>query len=116
MRNKRQLSPALTMQSRDIHKNDSVASTYLKPIDAQPLPVCQGQFALRLLVHRADAFFAAIRCLICPQPRLFHKGRSELNGIGSSFLCNQREKAIIDVIAPRGGFTLRPSQGLRCRR
>jgi ferredoxin-NADP reductase len=37
--------------------------------------------------------------------------KSELNGIGSSFLCNRaREGDVIDVSAPRGSFTLRPGQ------
>jgi ferredoxin-NADP reductase len=35
-----------------------------------------------------------------------------LNGIGSSFLCSRtREGDVLDVSAPRGSFTLRPSQG-----
>jgi ferredoxin-NADP reductase len=37
--------------------------------------------------------------------------KSELNGIGSSFLCNHiQQDALLDVSAPRGSFTLRPSQ------
>jgi ferredoxin-NADP reductase/ferredoxin len=37
--------------------------------------------------------------------------KSELNGIGSSFLCNHtQEDAVLDVSAPRGSFTLRPGQ------
>jgi ferredoxin-NADP reductase len=37
--------------------------------------------------------------------------KSELNGIGSSFLCSRaREGDLLDVSAPRGSFTLRPSQ------
>src|ERR1700722_12828979 len=37
--------------------------------------------------------------------------KSELNGLGSSFLCNDtREGDVLDVSAPRGSFTLRPSQ------
>ena len=37
--------------------------------------------------------------------------KSELNGIGSSFLCNRvREGDVLDVSAPRGSFTLRPGQ------
>jgi ferredoxin-NADP reductase len=37
--------------------------------------------------------------------------KSELNGIGSAFLCNRaREGDVLDVSAPRGSFTLRPSQ------
>src|SRR5208282_5754463 len=37
--------------------------------------------------------------------------KNELNGIGSSFLCKRaREGDVLDVSAPRGSFTLRPSQ------
>ena len=37
--------------------------------------------------------------------------KSELNGIGRSFLCNRaREGDVLDVSAPRGSFTLRPDQ------
>src|SRR5580698_303943 len=37
--------------------------------------------------------------------------KSELNGIGSSYLCNRtQEGAVLDVSAPRGSFTLRPLQ------
>src|SRR6202035_2208070 len=37
--------------------------------------------------------------------------KSELNGIGSSFLCNRvQEGDVLDVSAPRGSFTLSPSQ------
>jgi ferredoxin-NADP reductase len=37
--------------------------------------------------------------------------KSESNGIGSSFLCNQvREGNVLDVSAPRGSFTLRPGE------
>jgi len=36
--------------------------------------------------------------------------KSELNGIGSSFLCNRtHEGDVLDVSAPRGSFVLRPS-------
>ena len=38
--------------------------------------------------------------------------KNELNGIGSSFLCNRvREGDLLEVSAPRGSFTLRPRQG-----
>jgi ferredoxin-NADP reductase len=38
--------------------------------------------------------------------------KSELNGIASSFLCDRaREGDVLEVSAPRGSFTLRPSQG-----
>jgi len=38
--------------------------------------------------------------------------KKELNGIGSSFLCNRtHEGDVLDVSAPRGSFTLNPGQG-----
>ncbi len=38
--------------------------------------------------------------------------KSELNGIGSSFLGNRTQLGdLLDVSAPRGSFTLRPGQG-----
>jgi ferredoxin-NADP reductase len=38
--------------------------------------------------------------------------KSEVNGVGSLFLCGRtREGDVLDVSAPRGSFTLRPSQG-----
>src|SRR5208337_5314714 len=38
--------------------------------------------------------------------------KNELNGIGSSFLCNRTQEGnVLDVSAPRGSFTLRSSQG-----
>jgi ferredoxin-NADP reductase len=37
--------------------------------------------------------------------------KSEVNGIGSAFLCNRtREGDLLEVSAPRGSFTLRPSR------
>ena len=37
--------------------------------------------------------------------------KSELNGIASSFLCSRTQEGnVLDVSAPRGNFTLRPSQ------
>ncbi len=65
-----------------------------------------------LSIRTNRRFFAAIRCLICPVADHFRISvKSELNGIGSSFLCNRaREGDLLDVSAPRGSFTLRPSQ------
>ena len=38
--------------------------------------------------------------------------KSELNGIGSSFLCDRAQEGdVLDVSAPRGSFTLRPEPG-----
>jgi ferredoxin-NADP reductase/MOSC domain-containing protein YiiM len=93
----------------------SVTSFILKPIDGQPLPVCQaGQFVvLRLLVDPGKS--PVLRSYsLSDLPAADHfriSVKSESNGIGSSFLCNRaREGDLFDVSAPRGSFTLRPSQ------
>jgi ferredoxin-NADP reductase/MOSC domain-containing protein YiiM len=104
------------MRVATIHKeSDSVTSFVLVPIDGQPLPLCQaGQFVvLRLLVDPGKP--PALRSYsLSDLPEVDHfriSVKSELNGIGSSFLCNRaREGDRLDVSAPRGSFTLRPSQ------
>jgi ferredoxin-NADP reductase/MOSC domain-containing protein YiiM len=105
------------MRVANIHKEcDSVTSFVLSPLDGQPLPVFQaGQFVvLRLLVDAGKA--PVLRSYsLSDLPAIDHlriSVKSELNGIGSSFLCNRaREGDVIDVSAPRGSFTLRPGQG-----
>ena len=104
------------MRVASIHKeSDSVTSFILEPIDGQPLPVFQaGQFVvLRLLVDPGKP--PVLRSYsLSDLPAADHfriSVKSELNGIGSSFLCNRaREGDLLDVSAPRGSFTLRPSQ------
>src|SRR5579863_3775191 len=96
-------------------ESDSVTSLTLAPVDGQPLPVCQaGQFVvLRLLVDPSKP--PVLRSYsLSDLPAADHlriSVKSESNGIGSSFLCNRaREGDVLDVSAPRGSFTLRPSQ------
>ena len=96
-------------------ESDSVTSFILAPIDGQPLPVCQaGQFVvLRLLVDAGKP--PVLRSYsLSDLPAADHfriSVKSELNGIGSSFLCDRaREGDLLDVSAPRGSFTLRPGQ------
>ncbi len=104
------------MRVASIHKeSDRVTSFILKPIDGQPLPVCQaGQFVvLRLLVDLGKP--PVLRSYsLSDLPAADHlriSVKNELNGIGSSFLCNRaREGDVLDVSAPRGSFTLRPGQ------
>jgi len=104
------------MRVANIHKeSDSVTSLVLTPIDGQPLPVCQaGQFVvLRLLVDPGKP--PVLRSYsLSDLPAADHfriSVKSEMNGIGSSFLCDRaREGDLLDVSAPRGSFTLRPSQ------
>jgi ferredoxin-NADP reductase/MOSC domain-containing protein YiiM len=104
------------MRVANINKeSDSVTSFILDPIDGQPLPVCQaGQFVvLRLLVDPGKP--PVLRSYsLSDLPAADHfriSVKNELNGIGSSFLCNRaRDGDLLDVSAPRGSFTLRPSQ------
>jgi ferredoxin-NADP reductase/MOSC domain-containing protein YiiM len=104
------------MRVARIHKeSDNVTSFVLTPIDGQPLPVFQaGQFVvLRLLVDPGKP--PVLRSYsLSDLPGADHfriSVKNELNGIGSSFLCNRaRERDLLDVSAPRGSFTLRPSQ------
>ena len=100
------------------HKeSDNVTSFVLAPIDGQPLPVCQaGQFVvLRLVVDPDPGKPPVLRSYsLSDLPAADHfriSVKNELNGIGSSFLCNRaREGDVLDVSAPRGSFTLRPGQ------
>ena len=104
------------MRVANIHKeSDSVTSFILSPIDEQTLPLFPaGQFVvLRLLVDPGKP--PVLRSYsLSDLPAADHLRisiKSELNGIGSSFLCNHvREGDALDVSAPRGNFTLRPGQ------
>ncbi len=94
---------------------ESVTSFILAPIDGQALPLCQpGQFVvLRLLVNPGKPPVLRSYSLsdLPAGDHLRISVKSELNGIGSSFLCNRaREGDVLDVSAPRGSFTLRPGQ------
>jgi len=101
------------MRVMQIHKeSDSVTSFVLAPIEGQPIPAFQaGQFVvLRLLVDPGKP--PVLRSYsLSDLPAADHfriSVKSELNGIGSSFLCNRaREGDVLDVSAPRGSFTLR---------
>jgi ferredoxin-NADP reductase len=99
-----------------IHKeSENVTSFILSPIDGQPLPAFQaGQFVvLRLLVDPSrPPVLRSYSLSDLPVADHFRISvKSELNGIGSSFLCNRTQEGdALDVSAPRGSFTLRPSQ------
>ncbi len=117
MRNKRHRGLDFDeMRVTNIHKeSDSVTSFILKPIDGQPLPVFHaGQFVvLRLLVDPGKPpILRSYSLSDLPGADHFRISvKSELDGIGSSFLCNRtQEDAVLDVSAPRGSFTLRPGQ------
>jgi ferredoxin-NADP reductase/MOSC domain-containing protein YiiM len=104
------------MRVANIHKeSDSVTSFILSPIAGQTLPVFQaGQFiVVRLLVdpEKPPALRSYSLSDLPAADHLRISVKSELNGIGSSFLCNRaREGDLLDISAPRGSFTLRPSQ------
>jgi ferredoxin-NADP reductase/MOSC domain-containing protein YiiM len=96
-------------------ESDSVTSFILKPIDGQPLPVFQaGQFVvlrLRLDPEKPPVLRSYSLSDLPVADHFRISVKRELNGIGSSFLCNHtREGDLLDVSAPRGSFTLRPSQ------
>jgi ferredoxin-NADP reductase/ferredoxin len=92
----------------------SVTSFVLVPIDGQPLPAFQpGQFiVLRLLVDPdKPPVLRSYSLSDLPLADYFRISiKSELNGIGSSFLCRAQEGDVLDVSAPRGSFTLKPGE------
>jgi len=103
------------MRVANIHKeSDSVTSFILSPIDGQPLALFQaGQFVV-LRLHLAPDKPPVLRSYsLSDLPAADHfriSVKSELNGIGSSFLCNRTQEGdVLDVSAPRGSFTLHPS-------
>jgi ferredoxin-NADP reductase/MOSC domain-containing protein YiiM len=104
------------MRVASIHKeSDNVTSFVLAPVDGQPLPVFQaGQFVVLRLHLDPDKPPVLRSYSLSDLPAADHiriSVKSELNGIGSSFLCNRaREGDLLDVSAPRGSFTLRSSQ------
>ena len=104
------------MRVANIHKeSDSVTSFILKPIDGQPLPVLQAGLFVVLRLHLDPGKPPVLRSYsLSDLPAADHfriSVKSELNGIGSSFLCNRtHEGDVLDVSAPRGSFTLRPGQ------
>jgi ferredoxin-NADP reductase/MOSC domain-containing protein YiiM len=104
------------MRVANIHKeSDNVTSFVLSPVDGQPLPVCQaGQFVVLRLLVNPDKPPVLRSYSLSDLPGADHyriSVKSELNGIGSSFLCNRTQLGnLLDVSAPRGGFTLRSSQ------
>src|SRR6202451_3405822 len=104
------------MRVANINKeSDSVTSFILSPIDGQPLPPFQaGQFVVLRLLVDPDKPPVLRSYSLSDLPAADHfriSVKSELDGIGSSFLCHRaREGDVLDVSAPRGSFTLRPGQ------
>ena len=96
-------------------ESDTVKSFVLTPVDENRLPLFEaGQFVvIRLVLDRSKP--AILRSYsLSDLPAFDHfriSVKSELNGLGSSFLCNQvREGDVLEVSAPRGSFTLRDSE------
>jgi ferredoxin-NADP reductase/MOSC domain-containing protein YiiM len=104
------------MRVASIHKeSDSVTSFVLTPVDGRPLGIFQaGQFVVLRLLVDPNKLSVLRSYSLSDLPATDHlriSVKGELNGIGSSFLCNRtREGDVLDVSAPRGSFTLRPSQ------
>ena len=104
------------MRVANINKeSDSVTSFILEPIDGQPLPLFQaGQFVVLRLHLDPDKPPVLRGYSLSDLPAADHfriSVKSELNGIGSAFLCDRTQLGdVLDVSAPRGSFTLRPSQ------
>ena len=104
------------MQVANINKeSDSVTSFILKPNDGQPLPVCKaGQYVVLRLPLDPDKPPVLRSYSLSDLPAADHfriSVKRELDGIGSSFLCDRTQlDDLLDVSAPRGSFTLRPSQ------
>jgi len=104
------------MRVANIHKeSDSVTSFVLSPVDGQRLPLFQaGQFVVLRLHLDPDKPPVLRSYSLSDLPAADHfriSVKNELNGIGSSFLWNRtREGDVLDVSAPRGNFTLLPSQ------
>ena len=100
----------------NIHKeSDSVTSFILSPVDGQPLPLFQaGQFVVLRLHLDLDKPAVLRSYSLSDLPATDHfriSVKSELNGSGSSFLCNRTQEGdVFEVSAPRGSFALRPSQ------
>lgn len=91
-----------------------VRSLYLSPADDQPLPLFQaGQFVVLRLRLDPDKPPVLRSYSLSDLPAIDHfriSVKSELNGLGSSFLCNRaREGDVLDVSAPRGTFTVSAS-------
>jgi ferredoxin-NADP reductase/MOSC domain-containing protein YiiM len=96
-------------------ESENVISFVLIPVDGQPLPLFQsGQFVVLRLLVDPDKPPVLRSYSLSDLPAADHfriSVKNEVNGIGSSFLCNRaREGDLLDVSAPRGSFILSPSQ------
>ena len=96
------------------NESATVTSLTLSPVDGQPLPLFRaGQFVVLRLHLDPDRPPVLRSYSLSDLPVADHfriTVKNEPNGIGSSFLCSRtRVGDALDVSAPRGSFTLRPS-------
>jgi len=104
------------MRVARIHKESvSVTSFGLTPVAGGLLPVFEaGQFVVLRLGIDAEKPPVLRSYSLSDLPASDHfriSVKSELNGIGSSFLCRRTQEGdVLDVSAPRGSFTLRGGQ------
>jgi ferredoxin-NADP reductase/MOSC domain-containing protein YiiM len=104
------------MRVEKIHKeSESVTSFILAPTDGQPLPLFRaGQFVVLRLALAPDRPPVLRSYSLSDLPAVDHfriSVKSELNGVGSSFLCDHTNQGdVLEVSAPRGSFILRPGQ------
>jgi ferredoxin-NADP reductase/MOSC domain-containing protein YiiM len=94
-------------------ESDGVTSFTLEPLDGQSLPVARpGQFVVVRLQVDPDKPPVLRSYSLSDRPVSDHfriSVKSELSGIGSSFLSSHvHEGDVLDISAPRGSFTLRP--------
>ena len=100
----------------DIRKeSESVTSFVLVSMEGQDLPIPQpGQFIVLRLRVDPDKPPILRSYSLSDLPASDHfriSVKSEVNGIGSSFLCTRvRVGDVLEVSAPRGGFILRPGE------
>ncbi|HEX6546156.1 MAG TPA: MOSC and FAD-binding oxidoreductase domain-containing protein [Bryobacteraceae bacterium] len=92
-------------------ESDGVTSFILSPVDGQRLALFQaGQFVVLRMQLQPDEPPVLRSYSLSDLPLTDHfriSVKNELNGLGSSFLCNRtREGDVLDVSAPRGSFTL----------
>lgn len=95
-------------------ETDEVTSFVLAPTDGKSIPDFQaGQFVVLRLQLGPDKPPVLRSYSLSDRPAADHlriSVKSELNGTGSSFLCSHTQEGdVLDVSAPRGSFTLRPS-------
>ena len=96
-------------------ESESVSSFILSPVDGQHLSLFHaGQFVvlrLRLDPEKPSVLRSYSLSDLPSADHLRISVKSELHGVGSSFLCSHtREGDVLEVSAPRGSFTLRSSQ------